>query len=1016
MGSSPAGADLRIDPLHSAAAFHSPPVDFRPKFRWWWGSPLDPKEISDEVNAMGDAGFRGGEIAFFGDWGTPTEQAGLTAALAVAHKRGMSLDETLGKAWPVTTPNTGGDQSSLNHAQEMMYGAMNLTGPGSWTVAPPQPQDHNIHVTVPAGFVPVVGQVKAKLVAVTAARVLQEGTQVVYPSPQPPYVATSPTAPAVSTVLDPSSVVDLTSKVDASGMVHFSTSTPGHWIIFAFWQRPTAQKVMDHLRAQATTAATEYIDQHQIGPANLRSLIPGSYFFEDSLELTFNGVPWTEGFLSEFKRLRGYDLAPYAPALFIQDDYSVPGYSQGSQPNADYEFPGGIGARVRHDFLQTLTDLYRMNHLGGFARWARTHGMKFRAQPYTSFFDPSAASLTLASIGAGADTETLGGGDPSTPGSTTWRAAMDFYRIIVGGSDQGGGDEVSIELGAEATRDYMVSLSEYKGMMDKLWASGGTTPVIHGFAYQEPGAKWPGTDYMFNAVSQSWNQRWYPEWPLWRRLADYWSRGNMVLRAGRPLVDVAVYRDGQYAAPIVLFDGTNLEQAGYTYEFIGQNALEDPLAIGNGVLFQKAPSYRALVVHQTPMAGAAAQALARASARGLAVVVVGAPPSRGVSYSDAAQEDKQVKQAFRKILASPHTRVVSTDSEVLGALRSLGIVPGVSFSKPVTVWSRRRQTPKTDYWYLWNGGTLPVSFTASFRTIGVPRTLDLWTGAINRVAKYTTSPGEVNIPLALRPGETRVYAFARGSRQPVHVVASNVPVVRVSGRRFELDDVTGGGTRFARLSNGQYRQFAFAPLPAPISPTAWHLHVHRSQPESTNTDQDFQLTTLEDWRNIQGLQYSSGTGTYTTTVDVPSAWLSRSRGVELDLGTIWGSFQAYVNAKLATPQATTDQQFDASWLAVPPSIAPVDITRLLHPGTNQITVVLATTLKNAVVGEALKGNPAGGAGAAPTTQPYGLKGPVLLRPFDRVYLTARAGRRAHVRRASRRSTRASKPHSSPREG
>ena len=88
---SPARADVPGDPVAAPAAFRDPPMSVRPKFRWWWGSGLDPKEISAELDAVGDAGFRGGEVSFFGDWGTDAERNEVTAALGTARERGMSL-------------------------------------------------------------------------------------------------------------------------------------------------------------------------------------------------------------------------------------------------------------------------------------------------------------------------------------------------------------------------------------------------------------------------------------------------------------------------------------------------------------------------------------------------------------------------------------------------------------------------------------------------------------------------------------------------------------------------------------------------------------------------------------------------------------------------------------------------------------------------------------------------------------------------------------------------------------
>jgi hypothetical protein len=55
--------------------------------------------------------------------------------------------------------------------------------------------------------------------------------------------------------------------------------------------------------------------------------------FSDSLEVY--GTDWTDDFLEQFKRRRGYDLAPYLPAIFSGQ--------------------GADAAAVRHDWAQTQT-------------------------------------------------------------------------------------------------------------------------------------------------------------------------------------------------------------------------------------------------------------------------------------------------------------------------------------------------------------------------------------------------------------------------------------------------------------------------------------------------------------------------------------------------------------------------------------------------------------------------------------------------------------------------------------
>src|SRR3954465_2939653 len=98
--------------LDDPAAFRDPPRQVRPKFRWWWGnfalpSSLDTAAVSEELKAIGDAGFGGVEIGFTpSGWANRAQRAGLQAALAEARRRGLGVDMTLGANWPLQTRNT----------------------------------------------------------------------------------------------------------------------------------------------------------------------------------------------------------------------------------------------------------------------------------------------------------------------------------------------------------------------------------------------------------------------------------------------------------------------------------------------------------------------------------------------------------------------------------------------------------------------------------------------------------------------------------------------------------------------------------------------------------------------------------------------------------------------------------------------------------------------------------------------------------------------------------------------
>ena len=87
---------------------------------------------------------------------------------------------------------------------------------------------------------------------------------------------------------------------------------------------------------------------------------PPYAIFCDSLEVY--GSDWTGDFLEQFQKRRGYDLKPYLPALV-----------------------GNIGEKtgaIRHDWGETLSELFEERFLVPIEAWAKEHHTLFRAQLY----------------------------------------------------------------------------------------------------------------------------------------------------------------------------------------------------------------------------------------------------------------------------------------------------------------------------------------------------------------------------------------------------------------------------------------------------------------------------------------------------------------------------------------------------------------------------------------------------------------------------------------------------------
>ncbi|MDO8187260.1 glycosyl hydrolase [Conexibacter sp. JD483] len=969
-----AGPQAPLDPLAQPQQFQSPGNAVRPQMRWWWGSlffggggALTTAETRREIAAMDEAGFGSFEIAFGpGKWANAEQRDNLEAALEEARDRGMHVDMTIGAAWPVRTPNTApGSGLSL---QELQYGRAALDGGDSFEGPVPAPYDD------------AANSRGARLFAVTAAKVLDAG----------PAVTRVDEAPSRSTVLDPTSLIDLTADVDPSGDLSWTAPDDGSWIVFGFWQRDARQGVIDHFNDAAVDAAGRYVDDNQFTTAASRLLRDhGGSFFEDSLEINAEGLYWNDEMADQFERRRGYALRRLLPLFFQQgmNKYWVPQ----DAPVADFDLPGGDGERIRHDYYETLTDLYVEEHLQPFQDWASAHGVKFRTQAaFGQDLDVTRSARELAQMGGLPDDESLNAGDnvpyDQTGNRSAWRFALDHHRSVTGGAHQGGLNEVSSELGAVFGYAYQMNLGDYKGILDKEWAAGTTRATVHGYTYQSATASWPGDNTFADYVSDSWNSTTFPQWGDWRPLTDYWARGTSVLEAGTARADVALYRDGFVTTaaqglgnqPVMrpLFDSENLERAGYAVEFLDPNGVLDPdgapsasaseARAGTAVLYPRGPRYKAIVVDERSLPAAVAERLAVEAEQGLAVVLVGDLPNADTSYKNATRGDTRVRAAITRLLDAPKVARVGTQAEAAGALERLGVTPDAKWAAPAQLLTQHRETKTTDYYYLYNATDEAIAVDGSFASGGRPYALDLWTGAIDPVAAFAQAGGRTTIPLKVPALGTTVIAFRKGEAAPaLHAVSASGGelVAGNDANTVELRD-TSAGARSVTVADGSTRAATIPALPGAISPTSWRLHV---APEAAMpaAPVDLQLDALKDWRELPGLARTVGVGTYTTTLELPADWTAADRGAYLDLGAVSGSVRIALNGRAVAPDSVPGRRWDVS--------------PLLKPGANELTVRVATTLRNAVPGIAMPY----------TSMRVGLLGPVSLVPFGRASVDLR---------------------------
>jgi hypothetical protein len=928
-----------------------PSADSRPKVR----TRADQKNIE----ALAAAGFGSAEIGidFRGD--PISVRPALRALLETARRVGVHVDLAPGGGQPYASPGI----ALRDSMQQLVSEAAALNGPMQYEWKPRQPSR-------------LTGE--AMLVAISAAKIVTDA-----PTP---------------VVLDAKSAVDLSAKLDNHGVLHWQVPA-GRWLLFTYWQRATGQIMAgnpfvapeawssqaptkdktayltaDIFSAKGISAALAFLDQSLL--SDDAALLRGGDLAHDSLEVQAE-MFWTGDLPAEFQRRRGYSLIPYLPALNGPKDSSFnpldPTWG-GGLPARPYEFNGDVGDRVRHDFAQTLTDLYCDRYLNALAQWAHAKGMRTRVQVAYNYF-----ALDMLRSGRAVDiaeNESFDSGwskpfDASIPsyGTDRWRHAMDSYRLTGSATHLAGRSRATIEFGDDFAI-YRKQPVDYVQQLNEALAGGITQGLLTAFSSAD--TAWPVPQGLAHiGLGDEWTAAW-PQWRDWQRLNSYFARATQLLESGAPRVDVAIYHDRGLAtvhddAP--LFADQTLEGAGYTYDFIDPEALsaKDAGKV-QGMLFGQRVGYRALILdNQGSIPPAAAQTILSLARHGLRVIIVGDAPFKSSGFANHEVNDRRVATSIAALTMLPNVARRASRAEVAAALRDLGCVPAASFGANSPLLSVLRQQDAESLWWIFNPTDVSVSAEAWLGAVGAPYSIDLWSGRAARLAQWKQQDRRTLLPLKLMPHQSIALLIRRDEATPLHALPSPGTQVLQDGDDFMVIATSPQSLAF---SNGISREINPQGRPQPMALSRWHLQVEERRPEDTRTH-ELDLNELLDWRQIPALKEAVGSALYAAEVSLPTEWFSADRGVLLSVGEVHGAMQLMVNDHLVTEQTTGHGE----WL----------VGAWLKPGVNSVKVRLDTTLLNRMV--ALRASGDGRYQTGPTalaSSASGLQGPVTLTSVARL--------------------------------
>jgi hypothetical protein len=559
-----------------------------------------------------------------------------------------------------------------------------------------------------------------------------------------------------------------------------------------------------------------------------------------------------------------------------------------------------------YDYRRTLTELMSGDHYATVARIAHENGLKV----YGEALEDNRPSL-------GDDMSMRSHAD--VPMAALWTYGRKAGPNPSYLADMKGAASVAHVYGQNlAAAESMTSAMspwnyapvDLRRYIDLEFAMGINRPIIHTSVHQPTDDKLPGISLAMFGQYFNRHESWAEMAKPW---VDYISRSSLLLQAGRNVADVA-YFYGEEAPITGLFGQKPVADApkANAWDFLSPDALDGALVNdGSQLRSQGGALYRAIY-----LGGSSRHMTLKALRRLSALVegggaVIGLAPESSPALGDAdparAAEWSALVQKLWPGTPSAEVgkgRVIAT-ADVDAGLSALSVAPDfVASNAPADaqVLFVHRALEDGELWYLANRQTRDERFEGRFRVTG--KQPELWhadTGRSEPVS-YRIENGVTLVPLTL-PAESSVFVVFR-KPTPAQMREVKAPV------SISLGSITGPWTVAFQPDRG-----------APAS-----IVLPALQPLETHAD--------------PGVKYFSGEMTYSLSFRLPKGY-RKGHPLWLDLGAVHDLAEVTVNGK------ATGGAWHAPYR--------VDIAGAVKAGQNQLSIRVANTWVNRLIGDAQPG-------------------------------------------------------------
>lgn len=624
--------------------------------------------------------------------------------------------------------------------------------------------------------------------------------------------------------------------------------------------------------------------------------------FMDSLELTYGDgfTWWCEDAVEKFQEIKGYDPMPYIIMVSgigsgfefsLNTYYDMNGVNDfifGEQNMATYMLSSSdeydnltLREQIVNDWQDVMTQLYEERMLQPLKEWLNSFGIKTRAQ--ISY----GKAVEITEPSAYVDY-------PEAENLNQYNQA-DILRLHTAGaklqnkvlSTETGGNESSYSQSFQRLLDEIYSQYAvgFQRVVWHIWTS----------EYGYGNSEWPG--YVSGSGDfYRWGNR-EPSYANYDEFNAHIGRIQKLMQTGKSRTDIGFIHnswtqgmrtyaeDGsysqksknwQYAHEGVEYRSTELQDHGYTYDYVSPDLLtidrsddSDYVAMPGEVTkveynaetgTLEGAGYKALVIYQDWMDPDGAETILELAKQGMPVVILENAAQISTFTSDVSSKGNKLSDIMDEMKGLENVRVAAVndekinyrkaetgayDDDVYEKLLELGVTPYAGFEEENHQILTQTREDEEGNRYLYAYNYCPNDYhqysskeevktedhglncTTEMKIEGqyIPYMIDSYSGEVTELADYSYEDGNTVFTIDLDYGNIALYAFEAADQEKDNTIKSTTAESSYMSDNGPVIRVTEAGTYETELNNGNNVSSEVEEVAAASDITGWTLDV-----------------------------------------------------------------------------------------------------------------------------------------------------------------------------------------------